>query len=128
MANLKPAGRPTRITPGIYLIALVMFGVSLILMLMTFLNNVPLFNTHTTLADRMGDITAWLITINETTATTGSTVPGQLEYGFGVWGWCEWGNSPVAETGFATCTLSPFWSIPSSAQPGDGVDVLGLPR
>ena len=101
----------------------------------TIFNNVPLFNPHNSLSQSMDyPRTSWLLTINQTSSTSGggggggAKASGQLKFGFGVWGWCTWGDSDEAVQGLAKCTRKAFWTIPGSAVAGDVVETLDLPR
>ena len=117
-----------RLSPFFYLWTSLFFLISVILLMWTVFENVPIWNTHTTSVDHMG-FPAWLFQVNETTsAKPEKGTDGLKQYGFGVWGWCEWGDSPAAVTDFADCTSKAFWSIPGDGKPGDTVRALHLPE
>ena len=69
---------------------------------------------------------AWLFTIKEMAGGEGDR--GLVKYGFGVWGWCEWGDSHEELAGRASCYGGGAWSVPASAGRGSRVDQLGLPE
>ena len=75
----------------------------------------------------------WLVTVtdndpivflNPTSAK--ATDDGRPQFGFGVWGWCEWARGD--DVGDAYCRTHAFWRIPRDAHPRDDVLDLDLPR
>lgn len=52
-------------------------------------------------------------------------IDGRLEYGFGVFGWCEWHKGDYLGNGL--CHSEIFWRLPQDASPDDRVVTLNLP-
>jgi len=109
-------------------ITLFLFLLSIIMLALTIFAGVPLTSPDDTEAAYMNFPNLWLITVNETTSTTGPKAPGQLKHGFGVWGWCSWSDTAEAQQGLASCTRTMFWKIPGGDSVGDSVEGLNLPE
>ena len=123
MAPLSAPGLvKTGLTWGFVMISL---GVSTGLLWNVYLHNVPTWGMDHTEWSYFEDA-AWFYTVNQ---TSGPGVPGMglTKYGFGVWGWCEWGSSLASETGYGICHGGGAWSINGSAPTNDSVRDLHLP-
>lgn len=106
-----------------------MFLISHIVYWVVLLRNEPFWDkTSPTVANNQINTHAWLFTVN--TTMPGADIPGKglVKYGFGVWGWCEWGNTRQELQGDATCFGGGAWKIPDDAGPGSNVANLDLPK
>jgi hypothetical protein len=109
-----------------YLPPLALFVVSHCIVWYVFIWNEPFWQSYdASLAASQAAGAAWLFTIKEMVGGEGER--GLVKYGFGVWGWCEWGDSHVELAGRASCYGGGAWSVPASAGIGSGVGALGLP-
>jgi hypothetical protein len=73
------------------------------------------------------DTYSWIFTLNTTLPAAQVPDKGLIKYGFGVWGWCEWGSTLNQSLGQASCYGGQAWSIPDSAGPSSHVTKLNLP-
>ena len=88
----------------------------------TYLGNVPVWTNNPPGSGYLGDA-AWLLRIQKRGGPDTENVGG-LQYGFGVWGWCEW--DAMLPTG--VCHGKGSWSIPQDAPKDDPVLDLNLPE
>ncbi|KAK6904945.1 hypothetical protein I203_105764 [Kwoniella mangroviensis CBS 8507] len=97
-------------SPINHLTCILLTLISTLFLFLVILYNVPFSSSDTGgLGDRL-----WLVQL-----TSRGT-----EYGFGVWGWCEWSTNKGATGG--SCVKKSFWEIPEDAG-GDSVSSLNLP-
>lgn len=84
--------------------AFLLFLTSHILYWVVFMRNEPWWDSESpTVPTNQINTHAWLFSVNTTLPGAEIAGKGLVKYGFGVWGWCEWGNTREELQGDATC-------------------------
>jgi hypothetical protein len=106
-----------------HLLSISLTLITTIFLFLIILLNVPLpFNSTPSASNASGRF--WLVRLTN----------DGMEYGFGIWGWCQWPSSDLMAISVlghgdtrGLCRLDTFWKIPDSAELGDSILDVRLP-